>query len=183
MQICFFNPYLGLQICFLSQSLGLHICFLYTPFTLDDNSRAIARDSRNRHLSLVVAPSPPVVATVRCTLSKRHEYFFFFFHFTHQMNCRPVVGNIWDTVEKQSCTSRMTNLLQQHSVMWQMYLNYVWTMSRQWGDKCWGTVEKQSCMSRTTNMQNTLWQRSVTWWMYLNYLSTISQPWGDKWRL
>ncbi len=99
------------------------------------------------------------------------------FHFHHQMNCCLVIDNGWDTVEKQSCTSRTTNILRQHSVIWRIYLNYVSTISRQWGDKCWGTVEKQSCMSRTTNMQNTLLQRNVVDvpQLSLNYLPTMGR--------
>ncbi len=41
----------------------------------------------------------------------------------------------WSTVEKQSCTSRTTNMqntLRQHSLKWRMYLNYLSTISQPW---------------------------------------------------
>ncbi len=63
----------------------------YAPFTPDEDCRATGRDSGNRHLLLVVAPSPLVVTIVR-----RYRH--------------PVVDNSCGTVEKQSCTCRMTNM-------------------------------------------------------------------------
>ncbi len=65
------------------------------------------------------------------------------FHFHHQMNCCPVVGNSWDTVEKQLCTSCTTNILHQCSVTWRMYLNYVSTMSQLCPDSAATNVEAQ----------------------------------------
>ncbi len=42
---------------------------LNTPFTPDEDYRTTGPNSPNRHLSLVVAPSPLVVTTIRHALS------------------------------------------------------------------------------------------------------------------
>ncbi len=42
------------------------------PFTPGGDCRTTGHDSTNRHWSLVVAPSPRLVANVRCTVSRLH---------------------------------------------------------------------------------------------------------------
>ncbi len=87
-----------------------YVQLVNATFTLSGDCRATGCDSANHHWSLVVAPSPRLVANVRRTVSKRHG----------NEKKKIISATKWTVVrlsgivETQSCWSCATNMQKKH---------------------------------------------------------------------